>query len=341
VNNQRWLFGRSTYRPAGETIDTRRYEVAPILGDGPAKSFVLAHHYSASYPAARFRFGLYTIGGTLDGYHLPIDRAGLGASRRGNRTGEGVAAESAADLVSLGNDGPSVEPRKRKGVSGHGSPVCKVGASPAREAPDRHLVGVAIFSVPMRKEVITSPLKCAFAEGTELGRLVLLDAVPGNGESWFVARCFDLLKRQGIAGVVSHSDPVPRQTADGEIVLPGHVGFVYQALSAVYLGRTKARALKLLPDGRVLSDRAEAKIRAGDSRWRSAARPLIEAGAAEPADDSPHALRAWANLWIPRLTRRMPHAGNHRYAWALDRRLRKLLPTAQPYPKLIDGRRAA
>ena len=48
-----------SYRPAGEPIDPRRYEVAAIASDRTAKDFVLPHHYSGSYPAARFRFGLF------------------------------------------------------------------------------------------------------------------------------------------------------------------------------------------------------------------------------------------------------------------------------------------
>jgi hypothetical protein len=266
IVNQRWKDRRASYRPAAEPIRTRLYEVASIPGDTQARAFVEQHHYSGSYPAARFRFGLY----------------------RGSA-----------------------------------------------------LQGVAVFSVPMRSEVITKGIGCAFDEGTELGRLVLLDEVPGNGESWFVARCFELLRRDGIAGVVSHSDPTPRETVAGQLVLPGHVGFVYQALNAVYLGRTRRRTLKLLPDGRCLNERAEAKIRAADSRWRSAARPLIDAGAPEPTHVSSEGLRAWASVWIPRLTRPLPHPGNHRYVWAFHRALRKSLPSALPYPKSIDLRRAA
>lgn len=188
----------------------------------------------------------------------------------------------------------------------------------------------------MSAAVITSNLRCPLEDGVELGRLVLLDSVPGNGESWMVARCFELLKREGIAGVVSHSDPVPRRTADGSVVLPGHCGFVYQALNAIYTGRTRARTLRLLPDGRVLSDRSLAKIRAADSRWRSAAAPLIEAGADEPEEISPAGLRSWAALWVPRLTRPLWHGGNHRYCWALNKRLRKSLPAELAYPKAID-----
>ncbi len=56
---QRWRFRRDSYRPAGEVIATHRFEVAKLARDTEAKSFVVAHHYSSSFPAARFRFGLF------------------------------------------------------------------------------------------------------------------------------------------------------------------------------------------------------------------------------------------------------------------------------------------
>lgn len=59
---QRWKERRTSFRPAGEVSDTRAYDVAPITGDGVAKAFVVKHHYAGSYPAARWRFGLYRAG---------------------------------------------------------------------------------------------------------------------------------------------------------------------------------------------------------------------------------------------------------------------------------------
>lgn len=51
---QRWREHRSSYRPAGEPINTRAYEVAALAKKGgPAAAFVLQHHYSASVPAAK------------------------------------------------------------------------------------------------------------------------------------------------------------------------------------------------------------------------------------------------------------------------------------------------
>lgn len=55
---QRWEDGRHTYRPAREVVDTSRLEVVE-LDELTAKAFVVRHHYSRRYPAARFRFGLY------------------------------------------------------------------------------------------------------------------------------------------------------------------------------------------------------------------------------------------------------------------------------------------
>lgn len=56
---QRWRARRDSYRPAGEPIVTSRYEVSAIADDATAKAFVVQHHYSGAYPAARLRFGLY------------------------------------------------------------------------------------------------------------------------------------------------------------------------------------------------------------------------------------------------------------------------------------------
>src|SRR5438067_13926750 len=56
---QRWRQRRDLYRSAGEVIRTRLYDVAAMPAAAATKAFVVRHHYSGSYPAARFRFGLY------------------------------------------------------------------------------------------------------------------------------------------------------------------------------------------------------------------------------------------------------------------------------------------
>lgn len=256
---QRWRENRASYRPAGEPIHTRSYEVAAIIGDAEAKAFVKQHHYSRSYPAARFRFGLY--------------RAGA-------------------------------------------------------------LVGVAVFSHPVNDKTLTNIFPFSARDSVELGRFVLLDDVPSNGETWFLARCFDLLRRETIAGVVSFSDDQPRRTISGRVVFAGHIGTIYQAHNAVYLGRGVARPVRLLPDGRILSARAIQKIRAGEVGWRYSAQLLEDFGAA-PMSQPDNSLyrQAWLEYYLPRLTRSIRHLGNHKYAWTLQRRARRVLLSSLSYPK--------
>ncbi|MCC6178383.1 MAG: hypothetical protein IT305_24015, partial [Chloroflexi bacterium] len=127
-----------------------------------------------------------------------------------------------------------------------------------------HLLGVAVLSVPVRREVLTLPFPELepFQESLELGRFVLADRAPANAESWFLAQVFREAGRAGIRGVVSFSDPVARRNADGQIVFPGHLGIVYQASNAIYAGRSTARSILVLPNGRVLNERALSKLRA-------------------------------------------------------------------------------
>lgn len=250
---QRWRSRRDSYRPAGETIATLRYEVAAIADDTTPKRFVFDHHYDGSYPNARDRFGLY-------------------------RAGE--------------------------------------------------LVGVAVFADPFPRAVARLEIPGA---ATELSRFVLLDDVPGNGETWFLARCFELL-RCHVDSVLSFSDPMPRRRVDGSLAFRGHVGTIYQAFNGVYRGQAPRRTIRLLPDGHVFSARAISKIRAGDKGWRYSSRKLEAFGATRL--EAPELGRAWLATWLPRLTRPVRHPGNHGYLWALDRRLRRSLGKPEPYPKL-------
>jgi hypothetical protein len=261
---QRWRSGRSCYRPAGETIDPRHYEVGSIVGDALAKAFVTAHHYSGSYPAARERFGLFQAG---------------------------------------------------------------------------KLVGVAVFSIPMAGAVLDI-LPCPREQAVELGRFVLVDQVPSNGESWFVARCFELLRGAGYSGVVSFADPVERRDQAGNVVKRGHIGIIYQGTNGVYTGRSSARTLRLLPDGSVFSDRAASKLRSREKGWRYALEQLVAQGARSPRPEED--LTTWLSEVRATVTTSLRHPGNHRYVWALDRVGKKhLLPHLArrgiqplPYPKI-------
>jgi hypothetical protein len=220
------------------------------------------------------------------------------------------------------------------------------------------LVGVAVVNQPMNEKVVDpfqpwaplvgphledgtftsggednrlrlpwDPQECA-----ELGRFVLLKEVPGNGESFFLARLFELLRSQGYRGIVSFADPVERFTLDGRKVKPGHVGYIYQATNAVLKGRSTKRTLHVLPDGRVFSPRSMQKVRAFERNWQSAAEELQRFGAPPltERDDG----RAWLATWLPRLTRRLRHPGNYRYLFGLTPEVRRRLPVSDPYPKI-------
>lgn len=49
---QRWRGRRDHYRPAGERFDPAAFGVE-VIPERDARAFVVAHHYSGSYPAAR------------------------------------------------------------------------------------------------------------------------------------------------------------------------------------------------------------------------------------------------------------------------------------------------
>ncbi len=161
---------------------------------------------------------------------------------------------------------------------------------------------------------------------------MLLDAVPANGESWFLARCFEAIRAEGIAGTVAFSDPTKRCDVSGALVFRGHIGTIYQATNATYLGRSRAERRRLLPNGTLLHGRALAKIRRRDRGWRYAVEQLVSAGAPTPCKGED--LSAWLARELPRITRAMPHPGNHKYAWTFRTRDRRHLRAIErPYPK--------
>lgn len=263
---QRWAQRVPTWRPADEGgFDSRRYRTSPI-GETPAREFVVAHHYSCSYPAAVLRVGLFDA--------------------------------------------------------------------------DR-LVGVAVLGVSMSRPVLTGPFPTLqpYRQSLELARLVLLDEVPSNGESWFMRRVFAYAAQEGVRGVVAFSDPLPRVVA-GQVFMPGHIGTVYKALNSHYTGRATARTLTLLPDGRVFSARSRAKVTGGESGADGVRAGLIALGAPPPAAGEPPS--AWLRRALAGVgARTVRHQGNHRYVWTIgDRASRRRTPIgfdSLPYPTRIDG----
>lgn len=55
---QMWRNGVSRFKPSGETIRTRDYDVT-MIHPTTAKQFVCAHHYSHAFPASRRCYGLF------------------------------------------------------------------------------------------------------------------------------------------------------------------------------------------------------------------------------------------------------------------------------------------
>jgi len=264
---QRWRERRQSWRHRSEGgFDAAGYRVE-ALEEGPAKRFVVTHHYSGTYPAAARRYGLW------------------------NRTGA--------------------------------------------------LVGVAVFGVPASNRVLTNvfPDLEPVVESLECSRFVLLDG-PGNEESWFLARCFDQLAARGVRGVVSFADPVPRRTASGAVVCPGHVGTIYQATNAIYTGRGTARTVIVLPDGTTLHARAIQKVRRQERGHLYVEQRLCALGAPPPRAFEPPA--AWLTDALATIgADRLRHRGCHRYCHVLGatRRARaqvrvRLAPAT--FPKQVD-----
>ncbi|MFB8290197.1 Mom family adenine methylcarbamoylation protein [Kitasatospora purpeofusca] len=271
---QRWQGRRHSFRHVSEGgFDARRY-VVEVLPEKAAKEFVVEHHYSGSFPSARFRFGLYDIGDD-----------------------------------------------------------------------EARLCGVAVFGVPVTAAVLTRPLPDLqpYVESVECSRFVLTDACPANSESWFLARCFDELLVHGVRGVVSFADPVPRRDASGTLVAVGHVGTIYQATNAVYMGRATPRTMKLLPNGAVLNARMLQKVRRQEQGHEYAERLLTRLGAPAPrAGADP---KEWLREALVAVgARNQRHRGVHRYVYRLGRNRRERenirlgLPTSGTFPKTPDGR---
>ncbi|GAA4442574.1 Mom family adenine methylcarbamoylation protein [Phytohabitans houttuyneae] len=282
---QRWRTGRHTWRPVHEGgFDARRYRLVQIP-EAAARAFVVQHHYSRSFPAARASFGL------LEG---------------------------------------------------------------------EHLVGVAVVGVPMHPRVLTNPFPTLdVTTAAELSRLVLLDDVPSNAESFVMGRLFRLTAEHGLRGLVAFADPQPRIIA-GTMVLGGHLGHVYRVTRGRYLGRGTARTLTVLPDGTVLTARAQSKVRRAERGAAGVRARLVGLGAHRycasvppdgwnPTPDAP----AWSALpplrqqaaWLEHAlaavgARRVRHLGCHRFAWPVgDRGWRRRCPigvTELPYPIAID-----
>lgn len=264
---QRWTPARRhTWRHLSEGgFDARRYVVAPV-DEVTGRDFVVAHHYSGTWPAAARRYGLF-------------DEVG-------------------------------------------------------------DLLGVCVLGIPMSAAVLSNvfPDLEPMVESLELSRLVLVDQVPANAESWFIARAFADAAAAGVRGVVAFADPVPR-FVDGHRVFPGHRGVIYMASNAAAIGRSTPRTLTLV-GGRVLSDRSAQKVRRDERGHQHVEQQLVRRGADPRRAGQPGG--EWLAEALHRVgATRLRHRGNYRYAFRLGRtarerrRVRIALPRTA-YPAQVD-----
>jgi len=202
------------------------------------------------------------------------------------------------------------------------------------------LLVVCVLGIPTSTAVLTDvfPDLEPMVESLELSRLVLADQVPGNGESWFIARALADAAEASVRGVVAFADPVPRDLG-GRTVFPGHRGVIHIASNALYsAGPPHARSP--CPDGRVLSDQSAQKIRKQERGHAHAERQLVRLGATPRRAGEGAA--AWLADALSQLgATRLRHRGNHRYAFRLGAtaRRRALIRVGRPasgYPAGLD-----
>lgn len=210
-------------------------------------------------------------------------------------------------------------------------PVGLFEVAPFR-APE--LVGVMVFSVSVQSATAPRWLGVPQKESAEIGRLVLLDRVAANAESWFWGKAVKLARKTlpGLRAVISYADP-HRVEIDGQVLQPGHVGTVYQATNARFMGRATARWRWYDPTGKPINERGLSKIRNEERGHAAAAQRLVDQGApARRFGEDPKA-------WLERALKegpfnRIKHPGCLVYGWAWDKDAQKGLAPALPYPKV-------
>ena len=192
----------------------------------------------------------------------------------------------------------------------------RVGLFRTRAWVTPELVGVAVFGVPQSEAVLPKWTGYGNDGAVELSRFVLLDDVEGNGETWFLARAFRLLRaaRPELRAVLAFSDPVARRAADGRLVTPGHVGTIYQAFNGRHVGRANPATKYQAPNGRDVVKRTLDKVATGERGWRYSRESLLDAGAPaqlQGEDDAAYVARVRGAFL------RYRHPGNLAYVWPL------------------------
>ncbi|MGP3961684.1 hypothetical protein ACTWPT_37375 [Nonomuraea sp. 3N208] len=120
-------------------------------------------------------------------------------------------------------------------------------------------------------------------------------------------------------GILAYADPVARIAADGTVIMPGHDGVGYRSCNAVYLGRTAARSMWLMPDATTIPERSLQKLRAGEPSAEHTVRKLLTAGARPRRRGQSR--RDWLAQALCEVGGvQIRHGGNHRFAWTIGAR---------------------
>lgn len=151
----------------------------------------------------------------------------------------------------------------------HYSHGCHNGPSPCYGLFDGdNLIGVLMFATPCSENVRASVFGPEHKDWvTELHRLHILDVTPKNAESYFIARCLKLLKKDKpeIKAVLSFSDRTE-----------GHDGTIYKATNAYRVGSTGSATFFIDADGRLRHPRQNGvnitKSMAAERGWEPAKR---------------------------------------------------------------------
>lgn len=211
----------------------------------------------------------------------------------------------------------------------------------AEEEPE--LVGVIALGNGSHANALTNPFPnlIPYKESLDLSRMVLLDTVPANGESWFATRALAIAAEHGIRGVIAFSDPSEFWQArpDGRLALVkrGHYGITYQSLNMTYLGQTRPSRKDYFPDGTEWNRRSISKVLNGEVGRDGVVARLVRRGAPPLTGDMDPA------VWVGQAKRACgvvsrTHEGNHKYALRIGRtraeRTRTVIGLApRRYPK--------
>lgn len=219
------------------------------------------------------------------------------------------------------------------------------------------LVGVAVFGIGANEATIPCWAPGLHPrEGLELSRFVLRDEcadgtpIAGNAETWMLGRVFHRLRlaerdrrkadpeRHPLRIVVAYSDPVPRADSAGRLIMPGHIGQIYQAFSGRFIGRGSAAKKYLDAHGRVIDQRALSKIEQEEDPIKGrghayAYQRLLRAGCPpRRADETGAAYVARVKGCL----REIRHPGNLVYGWPLTNAGKDALRPPLPYPTLSE-----